>query len=170
MNQEFHKKRKEKEPIIFKYKHLEMICTNNIKAKLTQFDQERMEMIKDKKEKIQELREIENQRAKKKGKRGRKKLKGLDEEDNKESDEDMDDDEDSEGSAGGNKNNQTLNRTGSKVNIVSSKNIFDYDFDNNNNQEKQRVDTTGEMMATLTHFAKKSSFNIQKVSKKALIN
>lgn len=125
-----------------------------------------MKAIKAKKEKIHTLKEIENQKSKKKGKRGRKKQddeygddkKGSDEDD----DDDMDDDDDSDspGGAGG-KDKPSLTRAGSKINNISSGNIFDIDFESSMNRKQ---DNSNQQSQTLNHLLKKPSLDKSKVS------
>lgn len=84
-----------------------------------------------------------------------------DEDDKKESDdEDMDDEDlDEDSDSQGNKNKPSLSRAGSRLNNVSSGNIFDIDFGQANKQKEG----TEQRMSTLNHLLKKPSLEKAKV-------
>ncbi|CAI2362185.1 unnamed protein product [Moneuplotes crassus] len=160
INQEYHKPTV-KTSETFKWCDTEMICTNDMKSMLSQVDEKRNQINKEKRERVKELRELENQRTKNR-KRGRKRARDLDEE-NKESDEDMDDDFDSGDDDNPNLKAPGLMKSGSKANMITSSNIFDHLFEGDN--EKTRVDVAGPRMSTLEHFVNKNpSFNASKTT------
>lgn len=138
---------------------LQVLYTSDTKGKLSQTDEERMKIVKEKKERILKLKDIEHQKLRKKGKRGRKKLgeENIDEDDGK-SDQDMEDDMSEDSDSPGNRKNGL--KQGLKGNPGTG-NIFDVDFENN--LQRLNMEEGGERMNTLDYLLKKPSMDKNKV-------
>jgi hypothetical protein len=150
--------------------NLDIVYTNDMKAKLRQPDEEQIEINKKKMEMIQKLNYIEQQKYKK-SKRGRRKLGEEGEDYKKESDEDDFDeaDDDDSDSPGGIMKKTSLTKSGSKLNQMPT-NLFNININSSANDQKNAEYSRFNTFKSLNDVGTTSKFDtISKLMKKSSI-